>query len=199
MARVPSTMLELGTPRPAIRLPEPLTGKTVDMAERAGGRAGTLVMFVCNHCPFVVHIRAELVKAAHEALDAGLAVVAINANSVVTHPQDGPAAMAELAREEEWRFPFLFDEDQAVARAFRAACTPDFYLFDKAGKLAYRGQFDAARPGDGKPVTGRDLRAAVAAVAAGKKPAAQQVPSLGCNIKWAPGNEPEWFTGSRSG
>ena len=141
-------------------------------------------MFLSNHCPFVVHVRAALVAAAHEALDAGLAVFAINSNSVASHPQDGPEPMAQLARGEGWRFPFLFDDSQDVARAFAAACTPDLYVFDGAVRLAYRGQFDDSRPSNGKPVTGRDLRAAVEAVAAGRAVAAEQRPSIGCSIKW---------------
>lgn len=177
-------MLPLGTQRPGAALPDAVSGDTVDLGALAAGKSGLLVMFICNHCPYVVHIRSELVKAAHEALDAGLAVVAINSNSRITHPQDGPEHMARLARDEGWRFPFLFDESQDVARAFDAACTPDLYVFDAAGKLAYRGQFDDARPNSGTPITGRDLRAAISAVAEGEAPSADQKPSLGCNIKW---------------
>jgi hypothetical protein len=180
----PSSMLPLGSPLPATRLPDPLAGTTVDVAALAAGKRGTLVMFICNHCPYVVHVRAELVKLAHEALDRGLAVVAINSNSVASHPQDGPTHMAELARKEGWRFPFLFDDAQDVARAYHAACTPDLFLFDGAGQLAYRGQLDDSRPGNGKPVTGRDLRAAVDAVVEGQAPNPEQRPSVGCNIKW---------------
>jgi hypothetical protein len=150
----------------------------------AKGKRGTLVMFICNHCPFVVHVRAGLVAAAHDALDQGLAVVAINSNDQLTYPQDGPEAMAKLARAEKWRFPFLFDETQDVARAFDAQCTPDLYLFDGKGTLAYRGQFDDSRPNNGKPVTGHDLRAAIEAVAAGRAPSEDQKPSVGCSIKW---------------
>jgi hypothetical protein len=177
-------MLPLGSPRPATKLPNTVDDSIVDLDALAAGKRGALVMFICNHCPYVVHVRAELVKLAHEAQDRGLAVVAINANSVISHPQDGPPHMARLAREEGWRFPFLFDDAQDVARAYRAACTPDLFLFDAAGKLAYRGQLDDSRPGNGKPVTGRDLRAAVEAVAAGQAPSTDQKPSIGCNIKW---------------
>jgi hypothetical protein len=159
----------------------------VDVGESAAGKRGTLVMFICNHCPFVVHVRRELVAVAHEALDGGLEVVAINSNDAVAYPQDGPAAMAALARAENWRFPFLFDETQEVARAMRAQCTPDLYVYDAAGKLAYRGQLDDSRPSNGKPVTGRDLRAAVKAVAAGTAPPPDQKPSVGCSIKWRAG------------
>ncbi len=177
-------MLALGTPMPPVHLVDTVTFANVDVGKLAEGKRGTLVMFICNHCPYVVHIRRELVKAAHEALGRGMAVVAINSNSVASHPQDGPSHMASLARSEGWRFPFLFDETQDIARAFRAACTPDLYVFDAAGKLAYRGQFDDSRPSNRKPVTGRDLRAALEAVAAGKAPSPEQRASIGCNIKW---------------
>lgn len=148
------------------------------------GEKGTLVMFICNHCPYVVHIRQELVKVAHEALSQGIGVVAINSNSVRSHPQDGPDSMRELAQQEGFRFPFLFDAHQDVARAFDAACTPDLYLFDVASKLAYHGQFDDSRPSNGKPVTGKDLRRAIAQVVAGETPSPEQAPSVGCSIKW---------------
>jgi peroxiredoxin len=177
-------MLPLGSPRPQTRLPNTVDDSTVDLDTLAAGKRGSLVMFICNHCPYVVHVRAELVKLAHEAVERGFAVVAINSNSVASHPQDGPVHMAKLARDEGWRFPFLFDDSQEVARAYHAACTPDLFLFDAQGKLAYRGQLDDSRPGNGKPVTGRDLRAAIEAVAEGKAPSAEQKPSIGCNIKW---------------
>ncbi len=184
MADTPSSMLPVGTPLPPIRLTNAVNGEVVDVGALAAGKRGTLVMFICNHCPFVVHLLRELVAAAHEAERLGLAVVAINSNDAQSYPQDGPDAMARLAAEEKWRFPFLFDETQDVARVFRAECTPDLYLFDARGKLAYRGQFDDSRPANGKPVTGRDLRAAIAAVAAGHAPAPDQKPSVGCSIKW---------------
>lgn len=184
MAETPSSMLPLGTPLPPIRLTNAVDGEVVDVHGLSEGKRGTLVLVICNHCPFVVHIRRELVKAAHEALDEGFAVVAINSNDVATYPQDGPAEMARLAREEHWRFPFLFDETQDVARALHAECTPDLYVFDGHRKLAYRGQFDESRPRNGKPVSGRDLRGAIAAVAAGRDPSPDQKPSIGCNIKW---------------
>jgi hypothetical protein len=184
MAQTPSTMLPLGTALPHAQLPDVVTGKVVDLAALAAGKRGALVMFICNHCPYVVHVRSELVKVAHEAVERGFAVVAINSNSKETHPQDGPENMARLARQEAWRFPFLFDDSQEVARAFRAACTPDLYLFDARLELAYRGQLDDSRPGNGKPLTGQDLRAALDAVAEGKAPSPEQKPSIGCNIKW---------------
>ena len=179
-----SSMLALGSPLPPIRLESAVDGSIVDVGAASAGKRGALVMFICNHCPFVVHVRRELVATAHEAIDRGLTAFAINSNDAETYPQDGPEAMARLAREEGWRFPFLFDASQEVARAMRAQCTPDLYLYDGAGKLAYHGQLDDSRPSNGKPVTGRDLRAAVEAVASGRAPAVDQKPSVGCSIKW---------------
>jgi len=169
---------------PSVSLKDAVTGSLVDVSALAQGKKGTVVAFICNHCPYVVHIRAELVRVAHDAIDRGLAVVAINSNDEKTYPQDAPPAMAKLAKDEGWRFPFLFDETQDVARAFGAACTPDLYVFDAAGELAYHGQFDDTRPSSGKPATGRDLRAAVEAIAKGEAPAANQTASIGCSIKW---------------
>jgi thiol-disulfide isomerase/thioredoxin len=183
MAATPSKPLDPGSFLPRFTLTDAVTRERVT-SDSVLGHKGTLVMFVCNHCPYVVHIRPELVRAAHEALAQGFGVVAINANSLRTHPQDGPDNMRELAQQEGWRFPFLFDAHQDVARAFDAACTPDLYLFDPASKLAYHGQFDASRPHNGKPVTGEDLRRALAQVAAGETPPLAQTPSVGCNIKW---------------
>jgi thiol-disulfide isomerase/thioredoxin len=177
-------MLALGTLLPAVKLKDAVSGATVDVNALAKGKRGTLVMFICNHCPYVVHVQRALGKVANDAVEKGFAVVAINSNDVATYPQDGPEAMARLAKGEGWRFPFLFDDSQDVARAFDAQCTPDLYLFDAAGKLAYRGQFDDTRPSSGKPATGRDLTAAIEAVHAGRAPAADQAPSVGCNIKW---------------
>jgi hypothetical protein len=182
-----SSMLQLGTRLPTIRLKNVADSVLVDVGASAVGKRGTVVMFICNHCPFVVHIRRELVAVGHEALDRGLAVFAINSNDCETYPQDGPEAMAALARAEKWRFPFLFDATQEVACLMLAQCTPDLYLYDSEGKLAYRGQFDDSRPSNGKPVTGRDLRLAIDAVAAGIAPSAEQKPSVGCSIKWRAG------------
>lgn len=190
---VQSTMLELGSPLPALRLPDAVSGEPVDAAALARGQKGLLVAFLCNHCPYVQHVLPELLKVAHGALDQGFAVVAVNSNDEGTYPQDGPSAMRELARAQGWRLPFLFDATQEVAKAFRAACTPDLYLFDAQLRLAYRGRFDDSTPKNGKPVTGAALRTALEAVAAGRAPGADQVPSLGCNIKWRPGNEPPWY------
>lgn len=184
MAETPSSMLPLGTPLPSLRLADPVTGAAVDPADLARGKQGLLVAFLCNHCPFVKHIRGALVRLAHGALDRGLAVVAVNSNDAAAYPEDGPAEMARLAAAEGWRFPFLFDETQDAARALQAACTPDLFLFDAGLRLAYRGQFDDSRPGNGRPVTGASLQAAVDAVLAGRPPTADQRPSIGCSIKW---------------
>jgi peroxiredoxin len=191
MVMVNSTMLPLGTPAPDFRLPD-TEGKMVSLGDVAHGK-GFLVVFLCNHCPFVKHIRAGLAKAAKEYQARGLGVAGINANDVTKHPDDAPDKMRVEVREAGYTFPYLYDESQAVAKAYRAACTPDFFLFDGARKLYYRGQFDASRPGNQKPVTGEDLTAAVEALLAGKPAPARQAASAGCNIKWKPGNEPEYF------
>jgi thiol-disulfide isomerase/thioredoxin len=192
MAAVPSTMLPLGTPVPEFALADAVSGKRIAAADFRGAKA-LLVMFICNHCPFVQHVKTELGRVAEDYQDKGLVVVAINANDLDAYPEDGPDRMKALALEERWRFPFLFDATQEVAKAFRAACTPDFYLFDGAGRLAYRGQLDDSRPGNGIPVTGGDLRAAIAAVLARRPVPAEQKASIGCNIKWTPGREPGYF------
>ena len=184
MAVSSKNKLELGAPLPPVRLMDAVSGTPIDVDTLAAGKRGTLVMFICNHCPYVVHVRQELVKLAHEAMDRGFAAVAINSNDEVTYPQDGPAAMAKLATEEGWRMPFLFDETQDVARAFNAQCTPDLFLFDANTNLAYHGQLDDSRPSNGKPVTGRDLRAAIDALAEGKMVKGAQRACVGCNIKW---------------
>lgn len=184
MARPASPDLSLGTPLPAVRLPDAVDGAQVDVTALSAGKRGTLVMFLCNHCPFVVHVRTELARVANDAVDRGFAVVAINSNDLEAYPQDGPDAMARLAQSEKWRFPFLFDAAQDVARAFHAECTPDLYLFDARGALAYHGQFDDSRPANGKPVTGHDLVAAIEAVESGRAPSSEQKPGVGCSIKW---------------
>jgi len=189
---VPSTMLPLGTPVPPFALPDAVTGRTVSPDDFAGARA-LLVMFVCNHCPYVQHVLPELGRVARDYAHDGLAVVAINANDLEAYPQDAPPAMKQLAEAEGWTFPFLMDETQAVARAYRAACTPDFFLFDRGRRLVYRGQLDDSRPRNDVPVTGRDLRAAIEATLSGKPVTAEQIPSIGCNIKWTTGNEPDYF------
>ena len=192
MARTPSTMLDLGTALPTFSLRDAVSGRTVTPAEVAGDR-GTLVMFLCNHCPFVKHVLPEIGRVGAEALSGGIGVVAINSNDVVAYPDDAPDRMRELALAEGWRFPYVHDETQDVAKAFRAACTPDFFLFDPDGRLVYRGQLDGSRPGSDVPVTGADLRRALTAVRAGQSVPEPQLPSLGCNIKWKAGRAPEWF------
>lgn len=191
MARTPSTMLELGTPAPDFALPDP-SGKVYRLSDFSDSPA-LLVVFMCNHCPYVKHIQPALAAFARELGPRGLAVVGINANDVASYPEDRPEKMAEEARAAGYTFPYLYDESQAVAKAYRAACTPDFYLFDRGRRLVYRGQFDDSRPSNGIPVTGQDLRAAVEAVLAGRTVAPEQKPSIGCNIKWKPGNEPDYF------
>lgn len=183
-------MLPLGTRVPDFRLPDP-DGRLHGPADLAGP-AGLLVAFVSNHCPYVIHIGPKLGQRAHQWMDQGLAVLAINANDIAAYPQDGPKHMPAFAKQNGWDFPYLLDETQEVAHMFRAACTPDLFLFDRERKLVYRGQFDASRPRNEQPVTGDDLDRAVQAVLTGQPVPGDQVPSLGCNIKWKPGNEPEY-------
>ncbi|MBS0208752.1 MAG: thioredoxin family protein [Planctomycetes bacterium] len=192
MARTPSTMLPLGTAAPDFALRNVVDNQTVSLADYKQSPA-LLVMFICNHCPFVKHVAAELAKLGRDYQSRGVAVVAIQSNDTEKHPDDGPDKMAAEARERGYTFPYLFDETQSAAKAYRAACTPDFFLFDKQHKLVYRGQLDSSRPDNGQPVTGADLRAALDAVLAGKTVAAEQRASLGCNIKWKPGQEPDYF------
>jgi peroxiredoxin len=198
VTRTPSTMLSLGTEAPDFRLPAvslpdgTAGGKEVALSDFEAAPA-LLVAFICNHCPFVQHVAGELAALSKDLPARGVAMVAISSNDAAAYPADSPEAMAEEAARQGWAFPYLYDEDQSVAAAYRAACTPDLFLFDGDRRLAYRGQLDASRPGNGLPVTGADLRAAVAAVLAGEPVAEDQRPSLGCNIKWKPGNEPEWF------
>jgi len=190
MAATPSTMAPLGTKAPDFRLPD-TDGKQVSLGDLAGAPA-LLVAFICNHCPFVKHIQGSFAKLVKEYQQKGVAVVGINSNDVANHPGDSPAKMVEEKKAAGYTFPYLYDESQAVAQAYQAACTPDFFLFDKDQRLVYRGQMDASRPGNGKPNDGADLRAALDAVLAGKQPSAHQVPSIGCNVKWKPGNEPKY-------
>jgi thiol-disulfide isomerase/thioredoxin len=191
MARTPSTMLELGTPAPDFALPDP-SGQVYRLGDFSSSPA-LLVVFMCNHCPYVKHIRPALAAFARELGPRGLAVVGVNANDAASYPDDSPAKMADEVRAAGYTFPYLYDESQAVAKAYRAACTPDFFLFDGSRRLVYRGQFDDSRPNSGIPVTGQDLRAAVEAVLAGRTVTPEQKPSIGCNIKWRPGNEPDYF------
>jgi peroxiredoxin len=185
-------MLGLGTPAPDFRLPDTTAGgKEVALGDFEAAPA-LLVAFICNHCPFVQHVAGELAALSRDLPAQGVAMVAISSNDVAAYPADSPEAMAAEAARQGWAFPYLYDESQAVAAAYRAACTPDFFLFDGARKLVYRGQLDASRPGNGVPVTGSDLRAAVDAVLAGRPVSEDQRPSLGCNIKWKAGNEPDF-------
>ena len=192
MALVASTMLALGTEAPDFSLPEPATGGTVSLSGVDGSR-GLLVVFLSNHCPFVKHLADHFAGLAAEYQGRGVAVVGINANDIANYPDDSPAKMADEVARRGYTFPYLFDEAQAVAKAYRAACTPDFFLFGADRRLAYRGQYDGSRPSLDVPVTGSDLRAALDAVLAGDAPPAEQVPSVGCNIKWRAGEEPGWF------
>jgi thiol-disulfide isomerase/thioredoxin len=192
MVQTPSTMMPIGTRAPDFRLVEPASGKTWRLADFRS--PGLVVMFICNHCPFVIHVRDEITRLARDYAGKGVDFVAINSNSAESHPQDGPPHMAALARELGWTFPFVFDESQGVAQANRAACTPHIFVFDRDRALYYRGQLDDSRPSNGKPVTGADLRAALDALLAGQPAPADQRPSIGCNIKWKPGNEPDYFT-----
>jgi peroxiredoxin len=191
MTATPSTMLELGTHAPDFRLPD-TSGKMVALGDFDRAPA-LLVIFMCNHCPFVKHIRAGLAELARDFQAQGVGVVGISANDVNAYPADSPQMMAREAQEAGYTFPYLYDESQEVAKAYRAACTPDFYLFDREHRLVYRGQMDSSRPGNGIPVTGADLRAALDAVLSGKPAPAEQKPSIGCNIKWRRGNEPGYF------
>ncbi|MFV1996632.1 MAG: thioredoxin family protein [Acidiferrobacterales bacterium] len=191
MTLTPSTMLELGTNAADFCLPD-TKGKEVCLGGFRESSA-LLVVFICNHCPYVIHIANALSKFANEYQSKGLGIVAISANDATNYPDDGPEKMAEEVKTHGYTFPYLYDEDQEVAKAYRAACTPDFFLFDAARKLVYRGQFDDSRPGNDKAITGADLRRAVDNVIAGQEPDAEQTPSMGCNIKWKPGNEPEYY------
>ncbi|MEM6331178.1 MAG: thioredoxin family protein [Planctomycetota bacterium] len=191
MARTPSTMLPLGTTAPDFNLPS--TGGGMVSLASLGGSPGLLVVFMCNHCPFVIHLADALAAFAEEYTGKGLSVVGISSNDVGGYPQDSPEKMAEEAKARGYVFPYLYDETQEVAKAYRAACTPDFFLFDKQRELFYRGQFDSTRPDSGQAPTGSDLRAACEALLAGEAPPEDQTPSLGCNIKWRAGNEPDYF------
>ncbi|MGD0122928.1 MAG: thioredoxin family protein [Candidatus Limnocylindrales bacterium] len=191
MAATASTMLPLGSGAPDFDLPDS-TGHLVSSRDFAGSRA-LLVMFLCNHCPYVKHVAEEVVRVAKEYQARGVGVVAISSNDVAQYPDDGPGRMAQVATAMGFTFPYLYDETQEVAKAYHAACTPDFFLFDADRRLVYRGQLDGARPGNGVPVSGRDLRAALDAVLASNPVPEPQLPSLGCNIKWKPGSEPGYF------
>ena len=191
MVATPSTMLALGTPLPAFSLPD-FDGRIVSSSD-FGQAPALLVAFICQHCPFVRHIRSEFSRFAREYQTRGLAIVAINSNDIDAFPQDAPDGMREESRSAGYVFPYLFDESQAVAKLYRAACTPDLFLFDSSRRLVYRGQFDDSRPRAATPITGRDIRAAADAVLESRPVPAAQRPSIGCNIKWRPGNEPNYL------
>jgi len=192
MALTPSTMLPLGTKVPSFALPA--TDGTIVLDSNFASAPAFLVMFICNHCPYVKHIRDGLAVMARDFANQGVAVVGIMSNNAAQYPDDRPEMMKVEKQDAGWDFPYLYDESQDVAKAYHAACTPDFFLFDGAHKLVYRGQMDDSRPGNNQPVTGRDLRAAVGKVLANEAVDAAQKPSIGCNIKWKPGNEPGWFS-----
>ncbi len=191
MAMTASTMLELGTKAPDFSLPD-TEGIMVSLSDFDDAQA-LLVVFMCNHCPFVKHILDHFLALAKEYQAKGVAVVGINANDVESYPDDRPEMMAQVVQEKGFTFPYLYDETQEAAKSYRAACTPDFFLFDAERRLVYRGQMDDSRPGNREPITGADLRAALDAVLAGRPVPERQRPSMGCNIKWKPGNEPEYF------
>src|ERR1700751_1075879 len=191
MARRTSRMLPLGTSAPPFALRDTATDRTISLESFASSPA-LLVAFICNHCPFVKHILDGFVAFAHDFGTRGLAVIAISSNDPVRYPEDAPVEMARIATLKRFTFPYLFDESQEVAKAYQAVCTPDFFLFDRERRLAYRGQFDGSRPGNNIPVTGSDLRAASDALLLGKKVAAEQTASVGCSIKWKAGREPDW-------
>lgn len=192
MVKTLSTMLALGTPAPDFSLKDVVSGRTVTLDTFADDRA-LLVMFICRHCPFVKHVERELARLGIDYAGRGLGIVAISANDAAKYPDDAPPQLAAMAETLGFTFPFCFDETQAVAKSYTAACTPDFFLFDEDRTLVYRGQLDDSRPESGIPVTGRDLRAAIDAALTGSPVAAEQRPSIGCNIKWKPGNEPSYF------
>ena len=192
MVAVESTMLPLGTVAPGFALPD-AAGSMHSLESVAAGSQALVVAFICNHCPYVKLVADRFAELGNGWLEKGVAVVAINSNDAESHPDDSPAAMAIEVEQRGYRFPYLYDESQQVARSYRASCTPDFYVFGPSLRLAYRGRFDGARPGNGEQVTGSDLQLAVEAVLGDREPPQPQVPSIGCNIKWRPGNEPEWF------
>ncbi|MCK9522517.1 MAG: thioredoxin family protein [Proteobacteria bacterium] len=193
MARTASTMLPLQTPAPSFSLPDVVSGSEVRLGDFADAR-GLLVMFVSVHCPYVQHVATALADLGRDYAPSGLGIVAISANDIAAYPQDAPEHLQKMARDLGFVFPVLYDESQAVAKAYTAACTPDFFLFDAQQRLVYRGQLDDSRPGSDTPVTGADLRAAIDALLAGDPiDEAGQKPSMGCNVKWKPGNEPDYF------
>ena len=192
MALTPSTMLALGTAAPEFRLPDVVSGKPISLTTFTGKKA-LLVMFICRHCPYVQHVKEGLARLGRDYAKKDAGIVAISANDAASYPDDAPDSLKAMAQEEGFAFPFCYDESQETAKAYTAACTPDFFLFDATRRLVYRGQLDESRPGNGKPVTGKDLRAAIDAALAGKPVSPDQRPSIGCNIKWKKRNEPAYF------
>ena len=186
-----SVMLPLGTPAPAFHLRDVVSGETYNL-DSFSGKTALLVMFICRHCPYVAHIERELAKLGQDYREKSIGIIAISSNDPESYPDDAPPKLKEMAGRLGFTFPFCCDETQEVAKAYRAACTPDLYLFDRDRRLVYRGQLDDSRPGNGKPVTGRDLRAAIEAVLAGQPVESNQRPSIGCSIKWKRGNEPDY-------
>ena len=191
MSETPSTMLEIGSQAQDFSLPEPASGKQLSLDDYKG--KPLLVVFSCNHCPYVLHVIDSFTEFANQAQTRGLAVVMINSNDVAGYPADSPEKMIQLAQRQGFEFPYLYDESQQVASAYRAACTPDFFLFDSSHRLVYRGQYDGSRPGNNVAVSGSDLRSAVDALLSGGDIPVDQIPSVGCNIKWRAGNEPDYF------
>ena len=192
MARTSSTMLPLGTSAPAFHLPDVVSGQTITLASFAA-KSALLVVFLCRHCPYVKHVQHELARIGRDYADRDVGIVAISANDATQYPDDAPEQLKAMAEEAGFVFPLCYDEAQTVAQAYTAACTPDFFLFDRSRRLVYRGQLDDSRPSNGQPVTGRDLRAAIEAVLSSQPVNPKQRPSVGCNIKWRPGNEPAYF------
>ena len=191
MVLTESTMLSLGTPAPDFALPDVTTQETISLNTFAG-KKGLLVMFICNHCPFVKHVKQELANIGKDYVALGLGIVGISSNDVENYPDDSPEKLKQMAQSFQMNFPICYDQSQAVAHKYKAACTPDFFLFDAEQKLVYRGQLDGSRPSNNIPVTGEDLRAAIDTVLAGKSISPEQKPSIGCNIKWKAGNEPAY-------
>jgi peroxiredoxin len=192
MVKTPSTMLALGTQAPAFSLPDVISGESISLDNFSTNKA-LLVMFLCRHCPYVKHVESELSAIGRDYGDKDVGIVAISSNDVETYPEDAPEGLREQAESLGFNFPYLFDEGQEVAKAYTAACTPDFFLFDASRALVYRGQLDASRPGNDLPVTGKDLRDAIDAVLADLPVSGVQIPSIGCNIKWKEGNAPAYF------
>jgi len=193
MVLTPSTMrMALGTHAPDFELPDVVSGKRIGLKD-FDGKPALLVMFICRHCPYVQHVKEELTRLGRDYLRRNVGIVAISSNDATQYPEDAPHRLKAMAEELGWEFPLCYDETQEVAKAYSASCTPDFFLFDRNRKLVYRGQLDDARPGNNRPVTGKDLRQAIEAVLAGRPVPSNQKPSMGCNIKWKPGNEPSYF------